>query len=119
MWQQGQVFKLKAKSVDRSPLPDSNRRPPPYHGGALPTELRGRSSEDSRLPERETRFRGPFSRVGRYWAGLASEHGAKPRPCDLVAECIAPLCHLKLSSVQPERDCRIRVSELGLYLDYI
>ncbi len=24
-----------------SPLPDSNRRPPPYHGGALPTELRG------------------------------------------------------------------------------
>src|ERR671930_1588302 len=27
----------------RSPLTDSNRRPPPYHGGALPTELRGRS----------------------------------------------------------------------------
>jgi hypothetical protein len=26
----------------RSPLTDSNRRPPPYHGGALPTELRGR-----------------------------------------------------------------------------
>src|SRR3954447_21732109 len=26
----------------QSPLPDSNRRPPPYHGGALPTELRGR-----------------------------------------------------------------------------
>ena len=26
-----------------SPLPDSNRRPPPYHGGALPTELRGRT----------------------------------------------------------------------------
>ena len=25
-----------------SPLTDSNRRPPPYHGGALPTELRGR-----------------------------------------------------------------------------
>ena len=25
----------------QSPLPDSNRRPPPYHGGALPTELRG------------------------------------------------------------------------------
>src|SRR5436305_103827 len=24
-----------------SPLTDSNRRPPPYHGGALPTELRG------------------------------------------------------------------------------
>jgi hypothetical protein len=27
-----------------SPLTDSNRRPPPYHGGALPTELRGRES---------------------------------------------------------------------------
>src|SRR6185295_13566122 len=27
----------------KSPLTDSNRRPPPYHGGALPTELRGRS----------------------------------------------------------------------------
>ena len=26
----------------KSPLTDSNRRPPPYHGGALPTELRGR-----------------------------------------------------------------------------
>jgi hypothetical protein len=29
--------------AERSPLTDSNRRPPPYHGGALPTELRGRS----------------------------------------------------------------------------
>ena len=27
-----------------SPLTDSNRRPPPYHGGALPTELRGRET---------------------------------------------------------------------------
>jgi hypothetical protein len=27
----------------QSPLTDSNRRPPPYHGGALPTELRGRA----------------------------------------------------------------------------
>src|SRR3954453_13480481 len=26
-----------------SPVSDSNRRPPPYHGGALPTELTGRS----------------------------------------------------------------------------
>ncbi len=30
-----------------SPLTDSNRRPPPYHGGALPTELRGRSVQSS------------------------------------------------------------------------
>ena len=28
----------------RSPLPDSNRRPLPYHGSALPTELRGRAA---------------------------------------------------------------------------
>ena len=27
-----------------SPLPDSNRRPLPYHGSALPTELRGRKT---------------------------------------------------------------------------
>src|SRR5919197_3874472 len=31
----------------RSPLTDSNRRPPPYHGGALPTELRGRGGDCS------------------------------------------------------------------------
>src|SRR6184192_974316 len=31
-----------------SPLTDSNRRPPPYHGGALPTELRGRSRHSRR-----------------------------------------------------------------------
>ena len=30
-----------AGAFSRSPLADSNRRPPPYHGGALPTELRG------------------------------------------------------------------------------
>ena len=39
----------------QSPLTDSNRRPPPYHGGALPTELRGRSGNRSRgLPRRCT-----------------------------------------------------------------
>lgn len=27
----------------RSPLPDLNRRLPPYHGGTLPTELRGQA----------------------------------------------------------------------------
>src|SRR5438105_14367695 len=30
-----------------SPLTDSNRRPPPYHGGALPTELRGQAGKSS------------------------------------------------------------------------
>ncbi len=32
---------------DGSPLPDSNRRPLPYHGSALPTELRGRAWQRS------------------------------------------------------------------------
>ena len=36
------VTQLAKKPCKSSPLTDSNRRPPPYHGGALPTELRGR-----------------------------------------------------------------------------
>src|SRR5205823_13725091 len=39
--------------TSRSPLTDSNRRPPPYHGGALPTELRGQDAHSRwflRLP---------------------------------------------------------------------
>ena len=32
---------------EASPLPDLNRRPLPYHGSALPTELRGRSTRVS------------------------------------------------------------------------
>ena len=35
-----------------SPLTDSNRRPLPYHGSALPTELRGRGRQDSRAAAR-------------------------------------------------------------------
>src|SRR5919201_76248 len=37
------------QALPRSPLTDSNRRPPPYHGGALPTELRGRCGHSRRL----------------------------------------------------------------------
>jgi hypothetical protein len=33
---------LPFRSTKPSPRPDSNRRPLPYHGSALPTELRGR-----------------------------------------------------------------------------
>ena len=40
-----------------SPLTDSNRRPPPYHGGALPTELRGRGQQCSRALRERTRVR--------------------------------------------------------------
>ena len=40
-----------AKSLHpESPLPDSNRKPLPYHGSALPTELRGRSSPQHPQP---------------------------------------------------------------------
>src|SRR3954451_8304114 len=35
--------KARVAGLLQSPLTDSNRRPPPYHGGALPTELRGRA----------------------------------------------------------------------------
>src|SRR5207253_2965565 len=57
----------------QSPLTDSNRRPPPYHGGALPTELRGRGDhcrracgrskwgrEDSNLRRLSRRVYSPF-----------------------------------------------------------
>ena len=36
---------FKRKSIKWSPRSDLNRRPPPYHGGALPTELRGQMVE--------------------------------------------------------------------------
>jgi hypothetical protein len=38
------------RATQRSPLTDSNRRPPPYHGGALPAELRGRFGYSRRFP---------------------------------------------------------------------
>ena len=34
-----------SSAFPESPLPDSNRRPLPYHGSALPTELRGQWPE--------------------------------------------------------------------------
>ncbi len=38
-----------------SPESDSNRRPPPYHGGALPTELSGREGHDSAAASVDTK----------------------------------------------------------------
>src|SRR4051812_46846746 len=35
----------RSRAFVKSPLPDSNRRPLPYHGSALPTELRGRRGQ--------------------------------------------------------------------------
>ena len=47
---------LVAGVAGKSPLTESNRGPSPYHGDALPSELRGRSGKDNRglslqLPE--------------------------------------------------------------------
>jgi hypothetical protein len=39
----------KSLLIQRSPLSDSNRRPLPYHGSALPAELRGRSGSAYRV----------------------------------------------------------------------
>jgi hypothetical protein len=36
-------FHVRIRPLTWSPLTESNRRPSPYHGDALPTELRGRS----------------------------------------------------------------------------
>src|SRR6185369_6385982 len=49
-----------AELVLRSPLTESNRRPSPYHGDALPTELRGREhvldqAVRARAPGKSTR----------------------------------------------------------------
>ena len=43
----------------QSPLTESNRRPSPYHGDALPTELRGRE------PDEDTRPRGARGQLDR------------------------------------------------------
>jgi PLD-like domain len=58
----------------QSPLADSNRRPPPYHGGALPTELRGRVGDCSR----------GSSRV--FPCGTASDASVIVRPCHTLSK---------------------------------
>jgi hypothetical protein len=45
------------RGIRPSPLTDSNRRPPPYHGGALPTELRGRRASVDGCPRASIRLR--------------------------------------------------------------
>jgi hypothetical protein len=60
------------QDFSRSPLTDSNRRPPPYHGGALPTELRGRNRQSSRVEGDPSSARATLS---------ARRHGAKLSAC--------------------------------------
>lgn len=42
---------LKSWDFTKSHLPGLNRRPPPYHGGALPTELRRRFQRLNQLED--------------------------------------------------------------------
>src|SRR5215207_4548434 len=61
-----------AVEVFQSPFTESNRRPSPYHGDALPTELKGRAREPSEtLPA-------PSGR-GRH-GGVASGSGPDEQP---------------------------------------
>src|SRR2546421_7176353 len=61
----------------QSPLTDSNRRPPPYHGGALPTELRGQVrgmvAEEGYVDFRG--YRTWYRRVGDTGTPLLALHG--------------------------------------------
>src|SRR5450755_964731 len=59
-----------------SPLTDSNRRPPPYHGGALPTELRGRDAHS--IGMRSSCLDGPTAPVHR---PLPAPGSTAPDPC--------------------------------------
>ena len=84
--------------TSRSPLTDSNRRPPPYHGGALPTELRGQGPQSSRFASSVSRLGeacrvsvssvadGRVPAVGSGRGGGADARKAK-RPGRLLAQC--------------------------------
>jgi hypothetical protein len=77
-----QACQISMAGVSRSPLPDSNRRPPPYHGGALPTELRGQPGHRSRWRSRVPCFGDPLGGYERdvlrklLWTGLYAGLGA-------------------------------------------
>src|SRR4051812_20038269 len=71
---------------DESPLPDSNRRPLPYHGSALPTELRGQKTCKSASRRRSVRelARRPYcadtargAKIGTAAAAGGDERGGK------------------------------------------
>ena len=51
-WLESRQQKRPFAGLFGSPLTDSNRRPPPYHGGALPAELRGQAPYCSRFARR-------------------------------------------------------------------
>src|SRR5256885_6217432 len=75
-------------SRNPSPAPDSNRRPLPYHGSALPTELAGRREKDCSATPRERLPALPSSPADpsrRSCWGRSEEHTSELQsPCNLV-----------------------------------
>ena len=59
----------------KSPLPDSNRRPLPYHGSALPTELRGHLQDFSGFSG--FRCAGAETPLTHFWHTFASSRATK------------------------------------------
>src|SRR6266487_1397688 len=78
---------------DQSPLTESNRRPSPYHGDALPTELRGQLSHvlahAHRVrvhgPNRPTKSSTGFGRVAGH--GTARSQRTSPALADSTSVC--------------------------------
>ena len=68
-----------ARAGPRSPLTDSNRRPLPYHGSALPTELRGQPAQDSGRPRRAT-VPGPWTCTCAWPSGATRSHPLDLQP---------------------------------------
>src|SRR5205085_11845455 len=72
-----------------SPLTESNRRPSPYHGDALPTELRGRegrSRNRARTPDELYRTPEAISKSGRPLAGPGRPVRAASRASNQTAD---------------------------------
>ena len=88
-----------------SPLPDSNRRPPPYHGGALPAELRGRVWAG-----------GPDTFEKRYpFLGLSNRTKAEPQAAPRNLDCKGVLSHqCREKDLNLRRHCRQIYSLLPL-----
>jgi len=85
-----------------SPLTDSNRRPPPYHGGALPTELRGRSLDCSQVSVAR------WPQLGRIWAkALYDERKAVARDNGHGLPCVGAFSAARLPDLSIETDLAI------------
>src|SRR5256714_11285470 len=77
---------------DPSPLTESNRRPSPYHGDALPTELRGRAPAGYRGPFDRSRA-GTVTRGGGWGRTHLACDGGVSNPCPWPHRQPAPVHH--------------------------